>query len=688
MSKHEFTSFDVTAVVRELREVILNSRVNNVYQPDTKTLIFKLHKPGSPPIMLVMESGKRVHLSSYAAEKLATPPAFCMALRKYVRNEWLADVEQHAFERVVVFYFRTKMGGMRLVLELFGDGNIILLSEAGSIIQALSYKRMRDRNILRGENFAFAPSTNRNPLEVTKAELHEGLRAFKGVEVVRALARFLSIGGLYGEETLFRADVNKTKACEDLSDVEVDRIFDSLHGLLMEITNGLLEPCIVIDETTNSSVVVPLRLRRYEGLKFEQYKTFNEALDEFYARMFVAEKTKTTTETSELEREAERLKRIAADQERTLVETESRVAKEKLIGDTIYAHIVDLQSLIDKFLSDGKSGKNRNSIVSDILAEKKQGLQSGVVFESFDNRTLTINVRVENLLLSLDLRRNLYENAAQYYERGKRAKEKFEGAKTALEDTRQKLAQVQRRMVDAEKLREMAPVEAKAELAERRIKPRQWYEKFRWFTSSDGFLVVAGKDAVSNEVLIKRNTETNDVVFHADIIGAAFVVVKTEGRKPSEQCLREAGEFAAAFSRGWREGFGSVDVYWVRPEQLGKGGASGESVGHGAFIVHGERNWMRNTPLRLAIGTTLKDDHLEFINGPSDAVKSKTNTYITIVPGDESGKALHRRVLRALAAKLPKEQREIVLKTSIERIRELVPYNKARILEPSAKIPH
>jgi len=31
------------------------------------------------------------------------------------------------------------------------------------------------------------------------------------------------------------------------------------------------------------------------------------------------------------------------------------------------------------------------------------------------------------------------------------------------------------------------------------LENRQWYEKFRWFTSSEGFLVVAGKDTVSNE---------------------------------------------------------------------------------------------------------------------------------------------------------------------------------------------
>ena len=61
---------------------------------------------------------------------------------------------------------------------------------------------------------------------------------------------------------------------------------------------------------------------------------------------------------------------------------------------------------------------------------------------------------------------------------------------------------------------------------------REWYEKFRWFTSSDGFLVVAGKDTVSNEVLIKKYAKQEDVVFHAEISGAPFTVVKTEG-KPS-----------------------------------------------------------------------------------------------------------------------------------------------------------
>jgi hypothetical protein len=194
--------------------------------------------------------------------------------------------------------------------------------------------------------------------------------------------------------------------------------------------------------------------------------------------------------------------------------------------------------------------------------------------------------------------------------------------------------------------------------------------------------VVAGKDAVSNEVLIKKYTEESDAVFHADIVGAPFVVVKTKSKKPSEQCLREAGEFAASFSRGWREGFGSADVYYVRPEQLSKGGPSGESVPHGAFVVRGERSWMRGVPLKLAIGVIVEEGgSVRFVGGPVSAVKAKTNAYVTIVPGDLHGKEVFKLVIRALGGKMSAEMRDRVFHASVEEIREYIPYNVGRVLE-------
>jgi predicted ribosome quality control (RQC) complex YloA/Tae2 family protein len=597
------------------------------------------------------------------------------------------DIEQYEFERVVVLKLKTQEGEMQLILELFGDGNIILVGENGKILQALIYKRMRDRNIVRDETFTFAPSAGKNPMKVSKEEFSEGLRKFGDVEVVRAFSRFLSVGGVNAEEALTRANVDKTRHCSTLSDDEINAIFDALQSLLLQVVNGALEPRLVLDETGGFFDVVPIRLKRYESssFKFQPFPSFNEALDEFYVKVTAVEKALAGIEVDQLRREAERLKRIITDQEKTLVEGEADADKNRLIGDTIYAHSTQMQALLDKFSTAKQNGKDWNAATSEILEEKKTGAEPSIFFESFESRGAIVNVCVNSLRFGLNLRKNMFENAAEYYERGKRIKQKLAGAKKALKETQKKLVEIEAKMAEAHVLESIKPTEAVEELSLHKVKSKEWFEKFRWFISSDGFLVVAGKDAVSNEVLIKKHTETDDVVFHADITGAPFAVVKTKGKEPSERCLRETGEFAAAFSRGWREGFGSVDVYWVKPEQLSKSGPSGEFVARGAFVVSGKRNWMRNVPLKLSVGAVVdeKTGDMSFIGGPVDAVKAKTQAYVVVVPGDVKGKELLGRVLRALGGKASRELRDTVIRASVEDVREFVPFGTGRVLDVS-----
>ena len=684
MTKKQFTSFDVAAVVRELSETILGSRVSNVYQLGSKALLFKLRKADKPVFWLILEAGKRLHLTSYTMEKPTVPPAFCMALRKYLRNGWLTGVEQYGFERVVVSTFKTKTGVMRLFLELFGDGNIILVGETDKILQALTYKRMRDRNILRGEVFRFAPPSGKNPLEVSREELLHELRSVGDVEVVRVLARFLGVGGFYAEEVLLRAGVDKKTPSSGLSDAVVDAVFEGLHDMLSQVTGGKLEPCVVLDENDGFVDVVPLRLKRYAGFEHQSYGSFNEGLDEFYVKVGAIQRALVAAagDVEELKNEAARLKRIIAGQDKVLIEAEAKAEKNRRIGDVIYAHSGDLQALLNMFLAGKTSGMEWGEVVSEVLAEKKAGVGPSVFFESFVSKGLVVNVCVDGLCFGLSLRRSLFDNAARFYEWGKRAKRKMKGARAALEETLKKLEEVEAKIGEAEELGKIKPAKAVEEIVERKIKRKEWFEKFRWFVSSDGFLVVAGKDAVSNEVLVKKYTEDDDVVFHADVVGAPFVVVKTEGKKPSEQCLREAGEFAAAFSRGWREGFASVDVCWVKPEQLSKGGPSGEYVPRGGFVVRGKRNWMRGVSLKVAVGVVVEEDgEVMFVGGPVDAVITKTKAYVVVSPGDLKGKAFFKRILKILAGKVPKEHGEKVLKSSVENIRRFVPYSKGRILE-------
>jgi predicted ribosome quality control (RQC) complex YloA/Tae2 family protein len=679
MVKKDFTSFDLFASVSELQGKLIDSRVNNVYQLDSKTILLKLHKTAEPPMRLIMEAGRRLHLTNYSQEKPQTPPAFCMTLRKYLPGAWIKRLEQHEFERIVTFHFQSKMGTLRLVLELFGEGNIILVDETNKILQALFFKRMRDRNIVRGEPYQFPPSAGKNPFNVTQDELEAGLKSAGDAQVVRTVVRFLGFGGTYGEELLLRAEIDKSKPCSQLNHEEIEAIFNALQELLLSLEKEKRNPNIVLDERDAFLDVLPFKLRRYDRLKFQFYSTFSEALDEFYVRVTTAEKALAGIDIGQFQREGERLRRMKSEQEQALCEDKRKMEHDKIVGDMIYSHFSELQSLLERFSSVWREGRDLNIINEEVLSKKKAGCVPENFFASFDSRGLVINITIGDFTFGLSLRKSLYENAAIYYDKSKKAKQKMAGVLAALEDSCKKLAEIEKRLGEVEALKSTAPEEALEELASRRIATKEWFEKFRWFNSSEGFLVVAGKDVVSNEVLIKKYTEPYDLVFHADIVGSPFAVVKTEGKEPGEQTLLETGEFAAAFSRAWREGMGAADVYWVKPEQLSKSGPSGEFVPHGAFAVTGKRNWLRGTPLRVAVGIA-EDEISQFVGGPVEAVKAKTKNYIVLVPGEFAGKDLLKSILRSLVLKLPRDQRERMGKASIEAIREFVPYTKARIL--------
>ena len=625
MRKKDFSSFDIAATIQELKGLITDSRVNNIYQLDEKTVILKLHKTDLPPIRIVMEAGRRLHATSYAEENPAEPPAFCMSLRKYLRGAWVASIDQYEFERIVTISFRTKTGLLKLVVELFGEGNIILTNEQNVIINALAFKKMRDRDILHNIVLQLPPSSSKNPFKVTAAELEEALKNAGETEVVRSIARFLGVGGVYAEEILLRAGVEKTKHCNTITRGEVAEIFRVLQDLLSAISSMHLEPCIVLGEDGDFLDVVPLKLKRYENCKTQVYDSFNRALDEFYLRVTVAERAINSVEVDKLKKEAERLRRIVSEQEKSINEDVAKAERDKLIGDTIYAHYSELQTFQDQLLKANQQGKEWNIIVAEALATKKTGKIPEAYIESFDGKNLALNLGIDNFHFSFSIRNSIFENAGEYYDKGKKAKQKSDGALTALDDSKKKLAKIDKELSDAEALKSLKPAEIIEALSKRKVEleNKEWFEKFHWFTSSDGFLVVAGKDTVSNEVLVKKYAVQEDVVFHAEIAGAPFVVVKAEGKTISEQTLHEAGEFAATFSRAWRENAGSADVYWVKVDQLSKSGPSGESVPHGAFAVVGKRNWTRNVPLKTAVGIIVNED-TSYVGGPVDAVKAKT----------------------------------------------------------------
>ena len=661
------SSFDIAAVVRELGPSISGMRIDNVYQLDPKTLLFRLRGPGKEPSNLIVEAGVRIHLTSYSLEKPKRPPAFSMALRKYLRNGKVVDVHQYGFERVVVIKVYGKDGDYALVLELFGDGNVILVAPNGEILHALRYRRMRDRNILRGEVFKFPPASGKDPRNITRRCLEE-LRNYGNMEVVRALTRLLSIGGLNAEEILLRAGVDKRTPCESLSERDLDEMYTKLREVLSEIETGRLRPVVFLDEDGEMVDFAPVPLKVYSHLRRIEYKTFNEALDEYYAKIIIRAKAEDVTEKSG--REIGRLERTLQYQKKALKRLKKTAEHNRKLGDIIYRHLNELIALTERIMNEKRRGKEWSEIIKDLEKEKKRMEVPSVYFESLNPKELMLEVSVEGEKIRLDLRKSIQENAARYYEMAKKARRKIGGAEKAIGEVEAKIAELRRQM--SERLEE-------AQKPPRRAVKREWYEKFRWFYSSDGFLVIGGRDASTNEVLLRRYMEPNDVVLHAEIPGAPFVLIKTGGKSVPERTIREAAQLAASYSRAWKEMFTSLDVYWVTPQQVSKSPPSGEYLRRGSFMIYGRKNYIRGVPLEVAVGIKAYGSELKVIGGPPDAIARQAKAYVRLVPGREASGRLAKAVRSKLAEASPSEMRNEVLKIPIEEFQRFIPYGRGAL---------
>jgi predicted ribosome quality control (RQC) complex YloA/Tae2 family protein len=666
MLKDTMTSFDVAAATHEINELVKDAHVAKIYQIGIQTLLLRLRKPNIPRIQLLIEAGKRIHLTSYEHETPKKPSAFCMSLRKYLDNGVIKEVRQHEFERIAVIEVSTRQGDFQLVAELFGGGNVILVDPEAKILQAMTYKRMRDRNILRGEPFQHPPKRGLNPLKLSRQEFLE-ITKLEKTEIVKALTKFLSISGAYAEEILLRAEVNKKTLCSSLTEHELDGIFTQLQNIISIIEAGTVEPRIVSDEKNVWIDVTPVPLKKYGQFDQKEYSTFNSALDEYYTKITDVERGDEAT--VDVESEVARYRRMLQRQEKALEALKEPITKNKNIGDLIYQHFGDLQSLLQKIMEKKRSGKSWEEIAAIIEEGKKAERHPDVYFHSLEPANQLLHVLVGNNVFSLNLRHSIQANADRYYSLSKKAEKKLRGAEKTLEETRAQIEETKKQVTIAKA--------AQQPLAKRR--KMEWFEKYRWFRSSDGFLVIGGRDATTNEILIKKRMEPDDIVFHAEIVGAPFVLIKTEGKTAPEQTINEAAQLAASYSRGWREMLSAINVYWIHPDQVSKSPPSGQSLPKGSFMIRGTKNFVRGVPLQVAVGVKPDDDAIMVIGGPAGAIAHQTSAYVEIVPGDQKSAQIAKKIRHLLSTKVSEDLKRSVTAVPIEEIQRFIPLGRGKM---------
>ena len=374
-------------------------------------------------------------------------------------------------------------------------------------------------------------------------------------------------------------------------------------------------------------------MKKYEDFEKTYYETFNEACDEFYSK-------KVNTDIKNIKENAwnkkvNKFEKRLRLQEETLDNFYKTIEDSQHKGEVIYSNYTTIENIINVVNRARSKDYSFKEIGKTLKKAKKDGMPEAQIYESIDKLgVLTLNIDDTTLIINPKL--TIPENAEIYYEKSKKAKRKTKGALIAIENTKKQLEKI--------KAKKDIAMENIAVPKKRVKKNLKWYEKLRWFVSSNGTLVVGGRDANSNESIVKKYLEPTDIYLHADIHGASSTSIKLNGNKLDDNTLKESGEFAASFSSAWSMGFTSQDVFWVHPDQVTKTPESGEFLPKGSFVIRGHRNYIRGARVKLAIGI-VDYEGKRIMAGPIESLEAHCENYVVIKPGFTKKEAIAKKII-------------------------------------------
>ncbi|MGB9965371.1 ribosome rescue protein RqcH [Halobacterium sp. CBA1126] len=669
--KRELTSVDLVALTAELNGY-QGAKVDKAYLYGDDLLRLKMRDFDRGRVELLVEVGdtKRAHVAApeHVPAAPGRPPNFAKMLRNRLSGADFHEVRQHGFDRILEFEFRREDQDTTIVAELFGDGNIAVVDQNGEVVDSLDTVRLQSRTVAPGSQYGF-PSARVNPLDLDYEGFAAKMRE-SDTDLVRTLATQLNFGGLYGEELCTRAGVEKTKDIDDAGEDEFRALFEASERLLDDIQSGNLDPRVYFEpgdgededgraERGQRVDVTPLALEERSDLPSDAFDRFNDALDDYFTNLDTTEEEESgeATQKPDFEQEIQKHRHIIKQQEQAIEDFTEQAEAEREKAELLYANY----DLVDDLLStvqDARDAGHGWQEIAETFEEAAGDVPGADAFAGVNESEGTVRVRIDDHTIEVDPSWGVEKNADDHYQEAKRIEEKKEGARAAIENTREDLEAAKQRREEWEAEPEEPEDEDEQDvdwLSRSSIpirKQEQWYERFRWFRTSDGFLVIGGRDADQNEELVKKYMDRYDRFFHSAAHGGPVTVLKTSApSEPSkdievpESSKRQAAQFAVCCSSVWKDGRGSGDAYMVSPDQVSKTPESGEYLEKGGFAIRGDRTYFRDLPAEWAVGISC-EPHTRVLGGPIDAIVEDVETAIELEPGRYAQGDAAKRIYR------------------------------------------
>lgn len=557
-----FDGITISNIVHELRETLLDGRINKIAQPETDELLLTIKTKSGQKRLYISASASLplIYLTEQNKPSPMNAPNFCMLLRKHINNGRITDIVQPKLERIIRFEIEhlDELGDLcrkYLIVEIMGKhSNIIFCNEEERIIDSIKHvsaQMSSVREVLPGRDY-FIPETveKLNPLHVNFVDFSAMLTG-KPTGLAKAIyTSFTGISPVVAEEICYVAGVDSSITPKELPEDILLHLYRQFCLFFDEVSKKHFTPCIYYSgaEPKEFSAVALSHFAKYEAKNFD---SMSALLETYYA-------TKNTVT---------RIRQKSVDLRR-IVQTALERNRKKY----------DLQI---KQLRDTEN-RDKYRIYGELINVYGYGLEADAkeleCLNYYTNETIQI---------PLDKTKTPQENAQKYFDKYNKQKRTYEALVSLIEETRDEIVYLESvsNALDIA-LSEDDLSQIKEELTDAGFVKRKFTKKkvkisskpFHYL-SSDGYHMYVGKNNIQNEELTFHFATGNDWWFHAKGCPGSHVIVKTNGDELPDKTFEEAGKLAAYYSKN--RGSEKIEIDYIEKKHVKK-----PNGGKPGFVVY------------------------------------------------------------------------------------------------------
>lgn len=547
-----FDGFVTRCITQELKNTILNGKIDKIYQPEKDEIILSLRtREGNFKLLMsASASNPRIHLTSIKRENPMTPPMLCMLMRKHLCGGTVKDVSQSGFDRVVRIDIeaRDEMGDIcvrSIIVEIMGrHSNIILVDEYGKIMDSakhIDFSVSAVRQILPGLIYSVPPQQDK--LLADKADATQFIKIFEETPDDMPIDKLL-VSVFMGMSPLLAREIVYT-FCQKTSVLksEVDSAAFSVHTMdfIKKLCNNDFSPSLVTDTVDKRpSAFSCVHLSQYDGLLIEDFSSMSAVVDSYYEIRSRREHMNRRSYALQklIHNNIERCEKKLALHRENLEKSKNR-EKYKMYGDLITANIYRIKYGMKSIIVENYYSDNLEQIKIPLKEDIGPSQNAQRYYKKYNKEKTTELYATEQIEIA--------ENEKYYLES---VAESLDNADTPheLDDIRQEL-------------------EAEGYIPKQVSKNKKAQQKFEphKFISVDGFEILVGRNNRQNDELTLRKAYSTDIWFHTKNIPGSHTIIRTNGTgRAPETTLMQAAEIAAYYSKAKNSSQVPVDYTAVK----------------------------------------------------------------------------------------------------------------------------